>query len=201
MPDVAVSSIVMDAVHDGAHRVDLVRAHHEELVLAGDQHHIPADHRAQSALGQKLFGEVVHVGDFLVGLIGELVQRQEPLIGVETKMPCIVVGEIPGIAAVADNEHLYEAQQCPRVAVPGFILVVHDLLHGATRAYRQRLEFDLNHRNTIDENHDVVSLMAVFGIDPELVHDLEGVFAPILDIHQRIMERSAIVPLEGVPFA
>ena len=52
VPDVAVAAVLMDAVHDGLDGVDLVRAHHHQLLLAGDQHHVAADHLAQGAFGE-----------------------------------------------------------------------------------------------------------------------------------------------------
>ena len=50
-------------------------------------------------------------------------------------MPGIVVREIERPIAVADDEQLKEAQDCLRVAVPRIVLVLDDLLHGASRAY------------------------------------------------------------------
>jgi len=36
VPDVPVAAILVDAVYDLLHGVDLIRAHHHELLLAGD---------------------------------------------------------------------------------------------------------------------------------------------------------------------
>lgn len=43
--------------------------------------------------------------------------------------------------------------------------------------------------------------MAVVGIDPELVDDLEVVFAPVLQVHQGVVQRRAIVAGEGIDAA
>ena len=53
VPDVAVAAVLVDAVHDGLDRVDLIRAHHQQLLLAGDEHHVAADHLAQRAFGEE----------------------------------------------------------------------------------------------------------------------------------------------------
>ena len=98
MPDVAVAAVLVDAVDDGLDGVDLVRAHHQELLLAGDEDHVPADHLAKRALGEEPFGEVVEVGDLGVVLGRELVDRQEPLFGVEGEVPGVVVGEVPCVS-------------------------------------------------------------------------------------------------------
>ena len=113
---------------DGLDGVDLVRPHHQQLLLAGDQHHVAADHLAQRALGEEGFGEVVEMGDLRVVLVGELVDGQEALVGVEAEVAGVVVGEVPGVAAVADDEELHEAEQRLGVAVAGVVLVVDDLL-------------------------------------------------------------------------
>jgi len=191
----------MDAVHDGLHGIDLIRPHHQQLLLAGHQHHVAADHLAQRALGEELVGEGVEVGDLLVVLGGELVDGQEALVGVEAEMASVVVGEIPGIRAVADNEELDEAEQRLAVAVAGVVFVIDDLLHGPARADGQGLELDLHHRHAVDEQHHVVAVMAVVGVDAQLVDDFEVVLAPILDVDQGEVERRAVVPLEGVDVA
>lgn len=41
-------------------------------------------------------------------------------------------------------------------------------------------------------------MVAVIGIDTELAVDLEGVFAPVVDIDQRVIERRTVVAREGV---
>jgi hypothetical protein len=41
-------------------------------------------------------------------------------------------------------------------------------------------------------------VVAVVRVDAELVDDLEGVLAPILQVHQRVVERRAIVASERV---
>ena len=79
-PDVAVAAVLVDAVDDGLDGVDLVRAHHHELLLARDEDHVFADHLAKRALGEEPIGEVVEVGDLRVVLDRELVDRKEPLV-------------------------------------------------------------------------------------------------------------------------
>lgn len=43
MPDVAIAAVLRDGFDNGLHRVDLIRLHHQELLLACDQNHIAAD--------------------------------------------------------------------------------------------------------------------------------------------------------------
>ncbi len=89
-----------------------------------------------------------------------------------------------GIGAVADDEELQEAQQRFAVAIAGIGLVINDLLHGPAWADCQGLQLDLHHRHTVDEQHHVVTVMAIFSVHTQLVDDLEVVFAPVSDVDQ-----------------
>ncbi len=201
MPDVAVAGVLVNALHDGLDGIDLVRAHHHQLLLAGYQHHVAADHFTEGAFGEELFGEAVEMGDFFIVLSGELVERQKALVGVEAEVATVVVGEVPGVGAVADDEELQKAEQGFAIAVAGVIFVLDDLLHGTARADGEGFQLDLNHRHAVDEEQEVVAVMAVVGVDAELVDHLEAVFAPLLDVDQGVVEWCAIVALEAVAFA
>ena len=139
VPDVAVAAVLVDALDDGLDGVDLVRAHHQELLLACDENHVPADHLAERALGEEPVGEVVEVGDVGVVLGRELVDRKEPLVSVEGEVPRVVVGEVPRVRAVADDEKLDETKERVGVSITGVVLVLDDLLHRPPRADPKRL--------------------------------------------------------------
>ena len=168
-----------------------------QLLLGGDQHGVPADHPAERALGEEGVGEGVEVDDLLVVFVGEAVDGQEALVGVEGEVLRVVVGEVEGVGAVADDEQLHEAQQRAGVAVAGVGLVVDDLLHRPAGAEPQRLELDLHGGHAVDEQHHVVAVVAVVGVDLQLADHLEGVLAPVLDVHQRVVERRAVVAGEA----
>src|SRR5690606_32759298 len=201
VPDVAVAVVSLAAVHEGLDGVDLVRAHHEELLLALDEHHVTADHAAKLAFLQELLGEVVEVRDRFVVAVGPGVDRQELLVGGKVEVPGVVVREIEGLRAVADDEELDEAEERAGVAVARVALVLGDLFHRAARIDAERLQLDLHDRNAVDEQQDVVAVVAVVGVDPELVDDLEVVLAPVLDVDERVGERRAVVAEEVVLFA
>ena len=199
VPDVAVAAVLVDAVDDGLDGVDLVRAHHQELLLARDEDYVLADHLAECALGEEPIGEVVEVANLGVVLGRELVDRKEPLVSVEGEMPVVVVGEVPRVRAVADDEELDEAQECVGVSVTGVILVVDNLLHRPPGADPKRLELDLDNGDTVDQEHDVVAVMAVVRIDAELIDDFEGVLAPVLDVDEGVVKRRAVVADKRFP--
>ncbi len=79
------------------------------------------------------------MGDLRVVHVSELVDRQELLVSVECEVPRVVVGEVPRVRAVADDEELDETQERLGVPVTGVILVVDNLLHRAPGADPKRL--------------------------------------------------------------
>ena len=201
MPDVTVAAVLVNALYDRLDSIDLVRPHHHQLLLAGHKHHVAADHFAQSAFGKELLGEAVEMGDLLVVFTGKLVERQITLVGIEGEVAVIVIGEVPGIGAVADDEELQEAEQCFCVTVAGVIFVIDNLLHGSARTDSQGFQLYLYHRNAIDQQDHVESMMAVTGVDAKLVDYLEGIFAPLPDVDQGVKECLTIVPIKAVAFA
>ena len=87
------------------------------------------------------------------------------------------------------------------VAVAGVVLVVDDLLHGPARADAEGFQLDLNDRHAVDQQDDVVAVMAVVGVDAELIDDFEGVLAPVLDVDEGVVQRRAVVAGEAVALA
>ena len=116
-------------------------------------------------------------------------------------MPGVVVGEVVGVGAVADDEELQEAQQRFGVAVAGVVFVVNDLLHGPARVDGERFQLHLHARHAVDEDEHVIPMVAVVGVDAQLVDHLEGVLAPVLDVDQGVVQRRAVFAGEGVDAA
>ena len=201
VPDVAVAVVVIDAGDHVLHGVDLIGPHDHELLLAGDEHHVAADGAAEVTLFQESIGECVETGDLAVFLVGILIDGQEALVGVEGEVAGVVVGEVVGAVAVADDEQLHEAQQRLGVAVAGVVLVLDDLLHGPSRVHAQGLQLNLHTGHAVDEDQNVVAVVTVVGVDAQLVDDLEVVLAPVFDVHQRVVQRRAVVAGEGVDAA
>ena len=123
------------------------------------------------------------MGDFAVVFTGELIDGQEALIGVEGEVAAVVVGEVVGAVAVADDIKLHKAEQRFGVAVARVTLVFDDLLHGPSGIDAKAFEFNLHHRHTVDQQDHIKTMVAVVRIDAELVDDLEVIFAPILEVH------------------
>jgi hypothetical protein len=201
VPYVPVAAVLVNAVDDGLDRINLIRTHHHQLLFAGDEHHVAANHLAQGAFDEEAVRKVVQVGDLLVVFACELINGQEALLGIEGEVASVVVGEVVGAVAIADDEELDEAQQRAGVAVAGVVFVIDDLLHSPARVDAERFQLDLRDRYAVDEQNDVVTMVAVVCVDAQLVDDLEGVFAPVLDVDQGEIERSAVVAGEAAALA
>ena len=80
-------------------------------------------------------------------------------------MSRIIVSEVPSISTVADDEELNETQQCLSVTIARIGFVIHDLLHSTAWANRQRFKLNLHHWNTIYEQHYIIAVMAVLGVN------------------------------------
>ena len=152
-------------------------------MLSRQQHHVAGDGAAEVALFQEAGSELIEVGDFAVVFIGELIDGQELLIGVEGEVAAVVVGEVVGAVAVTDDIKLHEAEQRFGVAVARVALVFDDLLHRPSWIDAKAFEFNLHHRHTVDQQDHVKTMVAVVRIDAELVDDLEVIFAPILEVY------------------
>jgi hypothetical protein len=85
-----------------------------------------------------------------------------------------------------------------RVAVPRFLLVVDDLLHGDARLDSQGFELDLYEGQAVYENDQVVALARVLCVDAELVHHFVAVLAPVLEVDQGVLEGRPVLSLEIV---
>ena len=104
VPDESVAAVLADTGHQVLDRIDLIRAHHEELLLAGDEHHVAANHSAEVAFDEEGFGKAIEVGDLFIVLRGELIDGKETLVLIEGEVAGVVVGEVEGAIAVADDE-------------------------------------------------------------------------------------------------
>lgn len=81
------------------------------------------------------------------------------------------------------------------------VVVFDDLLHCPARAGAKGLDLDLDGGDAGDQEHHVVAVVAVAGVDAELVDDLEGVLALVLDVDEGAEEGRAVIAREGVDLA
>ena len=135
----------------------------------------------------------------MIIVVCRTIDRQVVVAGVELEMLVVVVGEVHGIAtAIAHDEELHEAHEGIGVTIASFLLVAHNLLHGFEGRYAVALELDLHQWKTIDKDDHIVALVAIGGVDRELVDYLKIVFAPIAKVDKTIVEGSTIAACEGL---
>ncbi len=199
VPDIPVTAVLIDAIDDGLDSVDLIGTHHQKFPVSRDEDHVLADGFAECAFGKKPVGKVVEMRDLDVIRICKLIHREISLVRVEGEVSYVVVREVPGVSTVANDENLDKTEQRADVSVAGITLIFHDLLHRPPRTDSKRLQFDLSDRDAIDQEHDIIAVMAVIGVDADLVDDLEVVLAPILDVDESVIKRRAVVTSERFP--
>lgn len=178
-----------------------MRVHHQELLLAGNEHHVAADCLAKIAFSQERFCEAVEVSDFLVINVGKFIDWQKALLSIKSKMPGVVVCKIKGAVAVADNEKLEKAKKRLGITVAWIVLVIDNLLHRSLGTDAKSFQFDLDAGNPIDQEYDVVAVVAIVRINTQLIDHLEGVFARVLDVNQRVVERRTVIAGKTVALA
>ena len=103
--------------------------------------------------------------DFLVVLASKLVNRQKLFICIKSKMLIFVIGKIIGIGAIAHDKQLHETHQRIAISVSGLIFIIHNLLYGFTWRNVQFLQLNLNYWQTINQQNNIVTLIAVFSIN------------------------------------
>jgi hypothetical protein len=81
------------------------------------------------------------------------------------------------------------------------VLLFDDLFHGPAWIHGQGFHLDLHTGHAVDVDENVVAVVAVVGVDAQLVDDFEVVLAPVFDVHQCVVERRAVVAGEDVDAA
>jgi len=71
---------------------------------------------------------------------------------------------------------LAESSRLLRAGDTGIVLVLDYLLHGPARTDAEGLQLNLDHWDAVDEEDDIVAVVAVVGVDAELMDYLELVF-------------------------
>ena len=202
MPDVPIAGVIVHTLEDTFHCVYLIGTHHHHLPCALHEDHISADKTAQRAFGQHERGERMEIQNLVSFAGGRPANRKVLLVCIEFEKIVVVVGEIKRVGSpVAHHKQLHEAHNRVSVAVTPVFLVFGNLFNGFDGRDDHIFELDLNQRKPIDENDHIVAMITVFSIDTKLVTNLVGVFTPVFDIDERIVERSAVVTNERLLFA
>ena len=197
MPDVAVLVVFRDTVNDAFNSINLVGTHNKNLLLCLHEHHITANEAAEGALGEHHVGEFEEFRNFVVALVGCVIDGKIVIGSVEVKVLVVVIGKVHSVAAaVADDEELHETHQRIGVAVTAVLLVADNLFNSLHRRNAVALELNLYQWQAVDQDDDVVALATIGGIDSELVHHLIVILAPVPQVHKAVVEGGTVVPHE-----
>lgn len=74
------------------------------------------------------------------------------------------------------------------------------MLHRLAGGDAEGITLDMDGGDAVDQEHRVVVVVAVIGIDARLADDLEGVLAPVLDVDEGVVKRDAVVAGEATSF-
>ena len=114
-------------------------------------------------------------------------------------LPTSGVGVVLRQRAIADHKQLHVLEQ-PRACPEAVPLVAVDLVKGFANVDTATFEFDVHHRQAIDQDGHVVSVRACGAAVPltdlVLVDHLQAIVVNILLIDQQDVLRRAIVPLQ-----
>ena len=138
----------------------------------------------------------------MVVLVCGVIYRQIVVGCIEMEVLIVIVGEVHCVAAaVADDEKLHEAHQRIGVSVSPVLLVADNLFNRLHRGNAMAFKLNLHQGQAVDQNDNIVALVAVGGIDGELVHHLIVILAPVPQVHKAVVEGGAIVACEGLLLA
>jgi len=76
----------------------------------------------------------------------------------------VVICEIPSFVAIAHDEELEETGEGLGVDLSGIVLVFDDLLQGPVRVNSEGLQLDLHDRHAVDQEDDIVTVVALVGV-------------------------------------
>ena len=121
-------------------------------------------------------------------------------LGILDGIPASAVGVVLGIGSVGDNENLSIFKQTT-TGPEGIPLVTVDLIEGLTDGNTSALQFDMNQREPINEDGNVIAV-AVLGTflfaDGILVDDLKPVVMNVLLIDERNVLGRTIITLQNL---
>ena len=155
-----------DALQDPFGRDDLVGPHHQQLAVHVE-HAIPGQDVQQRVLGEEGLGETGQLGDRPVFRVGPPDGERKSCwrsSGAERLLALLRqvtvahrVAVVLGQRAVADDEQLHILEQAG--AGPETVaLVAVDLVEGFADVHATALEFDVHHRQAVDQHRHVVAV-------------------------------------------
>ncbi len=194
-------------VDDGLRRGDLVGAHHEEGPVDGEDA-VPSQDVQQGVPREERRREVLDVRNVAVLRVGPVRGELEGVAGVAPgtrpgRLRRLLhaalasrVGVVLGVGAVADDKNLHVLEQA--VAGPeGLSSVAVDLVERLPDVHPAALQLDVDHRQAVDEDGDVVAVAPGAALGDVLVDDLGAVPEDVLLVDETDVPLRPVVHQAG----
>ena len=183
---------ILDAVEDALRGRYLVGAHHQEVLIDGEDA-VARQYLQQVALGQEGGGKVGQGLDAVVVGIGPVARELEAValrLDVELlPLRLAAMGIARGVAivlgerAVADDEELHVLEE-PRTGPEALTPVAVDLIEGLAQTHPTALQLDVEHGEAVDQQRHVVAVGRRATLGGVLVDYLEVVVVYVVAVEQ-----------------
>ncbi len=108
----------------------------------------------------------------------------------------MILPELGAVALVEDEDDGFVTQRVQHLLVSGLVVLLPLLVALAGFIQRQSELLDGGDDDLV--GIVLVTVVAVVGVDADLVDDLEGVLTPVLEVDEGVVQRRAVVAGEGV---
>ena len=183
MPDVTVLVRVLHPVKDFLHSIVLIGAQHHQTLVALMQYDVFTDHLADGAAVKEHRSKEVQVIERIILLVRPVERELVALVR--------VVGEVTGVNAIRNHEDLDIVKQ----AMERSLVITLYLVVGLFQLNAAFLQFNLDKRQSIDEDGDIISAFLA-ALNRYLVAHLELVLAPLLAIEELDPDAFAVLGVE-----
>jgi hypothetical protein len=117
-------------------------------------------------------------------------------LGEELLDSLVILPELGAVALVEDEDDGFVTQRVQHLLVSGLVVLLPLLVALAGFIQRQSELLDGGDDDLV--GIVLVTVVAVVGVDADLVDDLEGVLTPVFEVDEGVVQRRAVVAGEGV---
>lgn len=117
-------------------------------------------------------------------------------LGEELLDSLVILPELGAVALVEDEDDGFVTQRVQHLLVSGLVVLLPLLVALAGFIQRQSELLDGGDDDLV--GIVLVTVVAVVGVDADLVDDLEGVLTPVLEVDEGVVQRRAVLAGEGV---
>ena len=127
---------------------------------------------------------------------GRAGEAEKLALGEELLDSLVILPELGAVALVEDEDDGFVTQRVQHLLVSGLVVLLPLLVALAGFIQRQSELLDGGDDDLV--GIVLVTVVAVVGVDADLVDDLEGVLTPVFEVDEGVVQRRAVVAGEGV---